>query len=720
MAKFTFTSPQGQSYDVEGPDGATQEQAFAILQQHLGAAAGGAPSVDAAFAAGNAHNLIPGSENAPAPSKAPDASLAGVPGAVLTTLSAIPATAAGAVAGAAKTLTSGNFGTPEGIAEGEKTAQDVANRFTYQPSPAGAATLEAAGDVLDRSKLAGLNPAEVPAIAEATKPAAAALKSELAAEDAAMAQSAATARAAKATAAAPTVSVLQKAKGLGLKLIPAQTDVGGYKGAANAVLSSLGGKTRTEQDISLANAPAVNRVVERHFGVDEPLVPTTIDESGQATGPLLDIRNAAVEQGYDPVRQVGQIQGDQALYNRLDQLGARARNAAAGDTSGVFKDQVTPIMEGLKQPTYDSSALIDRIGVLRDQAASTTDRGMKQALYGAANAFEDLLDRSLPPGSDLLNNFRAARTKIAQSYDVAPSLTPSGDVNMQTLAARGKSTTKAPLSGDLGTLSDFARTQSKAVQPVARLGGPTPYSPVDLGIAAITGKPEYLGTIVGRPLVRKLLTSDWYQRKFVRPQDYTQPGMIERLATSFAGGPSSAPVAPGLELAGPGDYVAPATAAGRTPLADKASGVASNLRLGAEPAPAGNEIDIGPFLRERRLEGAGSVERAAAAEGARQADEAHAISYDPVPGDYNFLGRSPLTVDEIAKNISLGATAPYAGGIDYPGAGPSATPIERAIADEAIRRSGANPDLLAPILRDLASGSARYGAPVKTFNPRGG
>jgi hypothetical protein len=36
MPTFTFTSPEGKSYDVEGPAGATQEQAWAILQQHLG------------------------------------------------------------------------------------------------------------------------------------------------------------------------------------------------------------------------------------------------------------------------------------------------------------------------------------------------------------------------------------------------------------------------------------------------------------------------------------------------------------------------------------------------------------------------------------------------------------------------------------------------------------------------------------------------------------
>ena len=39
MTTFTFTDPSGRTHDVEGPAGATQEQAFQVLQQRLGAAA---------------------------------------------------------------------------------------------------------------------------------------------------------------------------------------------------------------------------------------------------------------------------------------------------------------------------------------------------------------------------------------------------------------------------------------------------------------------------------------------------------------------------------------------------------------------------------------------------------------------------------------------------------------------------------------------------------
>lgn len=37
MPTFELTSPEGKTYSVDGPDGATPEQAFQILQQHLGA-----------------------------------------------------------------------------------------------------------------------------------------------------------------------------------------------------------------------------------------------------------------------------------------------------------------------------------------------------------------------------------------------------------------------------------------------------------------------------------------------------------------------------------------------------------------------------------------------------------------------------------------------------------------------------------------------------------
>jgi hypothetical protein len=39
MPTFDFTAPDGKSYSVQGPEGATPEQAFQILQAQIGGAA---------------------------------------------------------------------------------------------------------------------------------------------------------------------------------------------------------------------------------------------------------------------------------------------------------------------------------------------------------------------------------------------------------------------------------------------------------------------------------------------------------------------------------------------------------------------------------------------------------------------------------------------------------------------------------------------------------
>ncbi len=44
MPQFTFEDPSGQRHTIEGPEGATKEQAFQMLQQHLGQGQAQAPA----------------------------------------------------------------------------------------------------------------------------------------------------------------------------------------------------------------------------------------------------------------------------------------------------------------------------------------------------------------------------------------------------------------------------------------------------------------------------------------------------------------------------------------------------------------------------------------------------------------------------------------------------------------------------------------------------
>lgn len=82
-----------------------------------------------------------------------------------TSMVAAPIAAAG---GFAKTLTSGKFGSPQGIQEGEQRVSEILSSLTYQPrTEAGQEALSTVGKILHESKLAGLGPTEGMAIAGA-------------------------------------------------------------------------------------------------------------------------------------------------------------------------------------------------------------------------------------------------------------------------------------------------------------------------------------------------------------------------------------------------------------------------------------------------------------------------------------------------------------------------------------------------------------------------
>lgn len=154
MPAFTFTSPEGKQYTVNGPDGATKEQAFQVLQQQLGTGTPNTeidPSVPRVDVSGH---YVPD----PQPTAPPDPSLVDkIKGIGETALSlATGATGGtlgmlgGALGGLAGAVTTGEFGTPQGAAKIEQAAGEGAHALTYQPrTQAGQDYTQAAGDALN-------------------------------------------------------------------------------------------------------------------------------------------------------------------------------------------------------------------------------------------------------------------------------------------------------------------------------------------------------------------------------------------------------------------------------------------------------------------------------------------------------------------------------------------------------------------------------------------
>ena len=78
----------------------------------------------------------------------------------------------GSVAGVGRTLTSGKFGTQEGIREGIKTGRDVSEAMTYRPRREGAQDItQSIGKAISASKIAGLGPSEAIPLATLAGPA---------------------------------------------------------------------------------------------------------------------------------------------------------------------------------------------------------------------------------------------------------------------------------------------------------------------------------------------------------------------------------------------------------------------------------------------------------------------------------------------------------------------------------------------------------------------
>lgn len=166
MPSFKFTSPEGKSYTVDGPEGATKEQAFGILQQRLAGPSLGPKGVpDQPPAQGN--------------SGQPDADASSITDKVKGGLGAAATLVTGATTGllgrAGATLggiagqaAMGELGSPEGAARAAQGAEEGAQKLTYtQSTPESQSILESAGSALDSSKIAGMGPMAIPAAGRA-------------------------------------------------------------------------------------------------------------------------------------------------------------------------------------------------------------------------------------------------------------------------------------------------------------------------------------------------------------------------------------------------------------------------------------------------------------------------------------------------------------------------------------------------------------------------
>ncbi len=205
------------------------------------------------------------------------------------------------------------------------------------------------------------------------------------------------------------------------------------------------------------------------------------------------VREEAAQAGYEPVRKIPRMDVDNAFKADVQALTSRSNNAAK-DFGDVVDSDVKPLVDSLlKVKSFTGDTAVDAVAVLREKASDLYAKGDKSlggAYRKAAEAIEAQIERGLAKngknGSELIKDFRAARTKMAQTFDVEKALREGeGKVDARVL---GKLFNKNPgkLSGELRDIGRTAASMPEAMS-VPKSGWANPITALDSGFATFGG-----------------------------------------------------------------------------------------------------------------------------------------------------------------------------------------------------------------------------------------
>jgi hypothetical protein len=217
------------------------------------------------------------------------------------------------------------------------------------------------------------------------------------------------------------------------------------------------------------------------------------------------------------------MEADDAFRAEIGKLTSRADNAAR-DFGGLVQSDVKPLAEGLKQiKGFSGDSAVDAVATFREKASDLylTNPSLAKAYRKAAEAIEDRIDRALPDGSDVLKNYRAARTTMAQTFDVEKALREGqGVVDAKVI---GKLFEKNPdrMSGDIAKIGRVASAMPD-VMGVPKAGWANTFTALDSSVGTLgsifAGNPAPLAIPGARAIGRKALMSDQGQKMFAMPK----------------------------------------------------------------------------------------------------------------------------------------------------------------------------------------------------------
>jgi hypothetical protein len=426
-------------------------------------------------------------------------------------------------------LTSGQFGTQQGIKAGEQTGRRVQQFFQPQVSPESERQTAAISNFLAQTGLQGVPLNMMGNMATLAGPAVQQVAPVIKAPIEARQQRIQEKRVAESYKAAPRIEAAQAGQRLGVALNPAESN----PTVGNKIKSVLGGTADIDARLSKFNLEKITDQVRNDLGV---AATEKLDDA--AITRALDVASAA----YDPIRAMPVMQASDDVIRSikaLDKPATLAGKSQASAVSALINDAVTELQAG-----RSGALILDDIRQLRRTAQDTyksRDRGNNplaadvaraDAQMGIANALEKMIDDNATD-PQTLSNFQQARQRMAQIYDHERAL----DYGTSTIDPRSYAKMLNERKGNMtGVGADIGKVAANFPKVVATdvinadikprltrsgLGGTLGFitgAPLGLAVpgAALGAGAGYIASAASA----KRMMSPSYQRQNAMPADY--------------------------------------------------------------------------------------------------------------------------------------------------------------------------------------------------------
>jgi hypothetical protein len=426
-------------------------------------------------------------------------------------------------------LTSGQFGTQQGIKAGEQTGRRVQQFFQPQVSPESERQTAAISNFLAQTGLQGVPLNMMGNMATLAGPAVQQVAPAIKAPIEARQQRIQEKRIAESYKAAPRIEAAEAGQRLGVALNPAESN----PTVANKIKSVLGGTADIDARLSKFNLEKITDQVRNDLGV---AATEKLDDA--AINRALDVASAP----YDPIRALPVLNASDSVIGSiraLDKPATLGGKSQASAVSALIGDVVTELQAG-----RSGAQIIDDIRQLRRSAQSVykardkgnnppvADVSRADAQMGIANALEKMIDENAP-NPRALSEFQQARQRMAQIYDHERAL----DYGTSTIDPRSYAKMLNERKGNMtGVGADIGKVAANFPKVVATdvinadikprltrsgLGGTLGFiagTPLGLAVpgAALGAGAGYIASAASA----KRMMSPSYQRQNAMPADY--------------------------------------------------------------------------------------------------------------------------------------------------------------------------------------------------------